>query len=83
MFSGNAHLDGTGGASLDVKGGESVALNSLSLAEAIEPDSWDTWNSDRDQALTSGRCGDDAGERGAAQQRESSVERSEFERHLV
>jgi hypothetical protein len=57
VFSGNAHLDGAGGASLDVKGGESVALNTLSLAEAIEPDSWDAWNSDRDQSLTTADVG--------------------------
>jgi hypothetical protein len=42
---------------LDLHGGESVALNGADLAgsvvaESVEPDSWDTWNSDRDQALT-------------------------------
>ena len=43
---------------LDLHGGESVALNgndpsNYNLAETIEPDSWDTWNSDRDQHLNS------------------------------
>jgi FecR protein len=57
VFSGNAHIDGTNGASLDVKGGESVALNNLSLSENIEPDSWDAWNSDRDQAMTTADAG--------------------------
>ena len=41
---------------VDLHGGESVALNGTdptqyNLAESIEPDSWDAWNSDRDQAL--------------------------------
>ncbi len=57
VFSGNAHIDGTNGASLDVKGGESVALNNLNLSSAIEPDSWDAWNSDRDQAMTTADVG--------------------------
>lgn len=56
VFSGNAHLDRGGAVSLDLHGGESVALNAenpgqYNLSESIEPDSWDTWNSDRDQAL--------------------------------
>ena len=42
---------------VDLHGGESVALSSTDpshydLAESIEPDSWDSWNSDRDQVLT-------------------------------
>jgi FecR protein len=58
VFSGNAHLDAANGAvSVDLHGGESVALNGSSpgnyqVAESISPDSWDAWNSDRDQALT-------------------------------
>ncbi|HEY1805270.1 MAG TPA: FecR domain-containing protein [Terracidiphilus sp.] len=58
VFSGNAHLESGGGnVSVDLHGGESIALNGASpadyqLAESIEPDSWDAWNSDRDQALT-------------------------------
>jgi len=57
VFSGNAHLDGAGGLALDMHGGESVKLNGSEpgnyvLAESIEPNSWDAWNSDRDEALT-------------------------------
>ncbi len=58
VFSGNAHLESAGGnVATDLHGGESIALNGASpanyqLAESIEPDSWDEWNSDRDQALT-------------------------------
>ena len=58
VFSGNAHLESAGGnVAADLHGGESIALNGASpanyqLAESIEPDSWDEWNSDRDQALT-------------------------------
>jgi uncharacterized membrane protein YgcG len=58
VFSGNAHVDAAGGSvAVDLHGGESIALNGASpanyqLAESIEPDSWDAWNSDRDQALT-------------------------------
>ena len=49
-------------------GGESVVLSAsdpgrYDLAESIEPDSWDAWNADRDQALTS----EAAAETGAAQ----------------
>jgi len=58
VFSGNAHIEGGGIPALDLHGGESVALNATdpndyNLAEAIEPDSWDAWNSDRDQAISS------------------------------
>jgi hypothetical protein len=61
VFSGNAHLEGGASPALDLHGGESVALNandpnSYNLAETIEPDSWDTWNSDRDQELTSAQA---------------------------
>jgi Family of unknown function (DUF6600)/FecR protein len=57
VFSGNAHLEGGQNLALDVHGGETVSLNSrgpqpYQLAETIEPNSWDQWNSDRDQALT-------------------------------
>jgi hypothetical protein len=56
VFSGNTHVEGNT-LSLDLHGGESVKLNGADtgnyvVAETIEPDSWDTWNSDRDQALT-------------------------------
>lgn len=57
VFSGNAHIEGAGDVEIDLHGGESVALNAIdpsqyNLSESIEPDSWDAWNSDRDQALT-------------------------------
>jgi len=57
VFSGNAHLERGSALSLDLHGGESVALNGndasrYNLTESIEPDSWDTWNSDRDEALS-------------------------------
>ena len=56
VFSGNAHVERGGVLTLDLHGGESVAMSGsdpgrYSLAESIEPDSWDAWNSDRDQAL--------------------------------
>jgi hypothetical protein len=58
VFSGNAHLERANALTLDLHGGESVTLNAsdpnrYNLAETIEPDSWDAWNSDRDQVLTS------------------------------
>jgi hypothetical protein len=57
VFTGNAHLD-RGNLSLDLHGGQSIALNGTdpnqyNLAETIEPDSWDAWNADRDQDLNS------------------------------
>lgn len=57
VFSGNLHLDDPSGVSMDVHGGESVSLRSFNLAESIEPDSWDAWNSDRDQAITTADVG--------------------------
>jgi hypothetical protein len=58
VFSGNAHLERGSALVVDLHGGESVALNSndvtrYTLNESIDPDSWDSWNSDRDQVLTS------------------------------
>jgi FecR protein len=57
VLSGNAHLDGPNSIALDMHGGQSVKLNgdtagNYVMSEVIEPDSWDAWNSDRDQALT-------------------------------
>jgi hypothetical protein len=57
VFTGNAHLDHGSEISLEVRGGESVGLNGkdtsgYTLSESIEPDSWDTWNADRDEALS-------------------------------
>jgi hypothetical protein len=56
VFSGNAHLERGTAPAVDLHGGESVALNGADptrydLTESIEPDSWDSWNSDRDQVL--------------------------------
>jgi hypothetical protein len=53
VFSGNAHLEGADNTAIDLHGGESVDLSQYSLSESIEPDSWDAWNSDRDQAISS------------------------------
>ena len=58
VFSGNAHVERGSAPALEVHGGESVTMNSsdpsrYELAESIEPDSWDAWNSDRDQDLSS------------------------------
>jgi len=57
VFSGNAHLERGNALALDLHGGESVSLNGAdptryNLAESIEPDSWDSWNADRDQVLS-------------------------------
>jgi hypothetical protein len=64
VFSGNVHLQvesspaiTAANAATDLHGGESIALSpadpsQYSVAESIEPNSWDDWNSDRDQALT-------------------------------
>jgi hypothetical protein len=62
VFSGNAHIEGANNLALDLHGGESVVLNgndpnAYNLSESIEPDSWDAWNSDRDQDLTSASAG--------------------------
>jgi hypothetical protein len=56
VFSGNAHLVDGEQAALDLHGNESVTLNGsdpsqYSLAENVQSNSWDQWNSDRDQAL--------------------------------
>jgi hypothetical protein len=57
VFSGNAHVQRGNALALDIHGGESVTLDGTdpsryNLAESIQPDSWDQWNSDRDQALS-------------------------------
>jgi hypothetical protein len=56
VFSGNVHLERGDSLQLDVHGGESVTLDAgdqtrYNLAETIQPDSWDSWNADRDQVL--------------------------------
>jgi hypothetical protein len=58
VFNGTAHLERGTSVTLDVHGGESVSLggpdpSQYTLAESIEPDSWDTWNSDRDAVIDS------------------------------
>jgi hypothetical protein len=58
VFSGNVRLDRGNTLQLDVHGGESLHLNGTEgsgydIAETIEPDSWDSWNADRDQLLNS------------------------------
>ncbi len=57
VFSGNAHLECGNAMAVDLSGGESITLNAgdlsqYNLSQTIEPDSWDDWNSDRDQALS-------------------------------
>jgi hypothetical protein len=66
VFSGNVHLDRGDQLQLDVHGGESLSMDlsnvtRYNLAESITPDSWDSWNADRDQVLNG-----EAGERTAA-----------------
>lgn len=57
VFAGNAELDRDSGAlTLDLHAGENLALSattasSYTLSETIPPNSWDTWNTDRDQEL--------------------------------
>ena len=56
VFSGNVHLERGNALQLDIHGGESLTLNGTegsgySIGETIEPDSWDSWNADRDQLL--------------------------------
>jgi hypothetical protein len=68
VFSGNAHLERGSATTEDLHGGESVSLSAndesrYTVNESIEPDSWDSWNSDRDQAMTS----DSAARTGATQ----------------
>ncbi|MGC9158796.1 MAG: DUF6600 domain-containing protein [Terracidiphilus sp.] len=63
VFSGNAHLERAGGAlTVNLAGGDSVTLTGSDpsqyiLAGSIEPDSWDAWNTDRDQALATEAAG--------------------------
>jgi hypothetical protein len=66
VFSGNVHLDRGDQLQLDIHGGESLSmdlsdLTRYNLAETITPDSWDSWNADRDQVLNG-----EAGEKTAA-----------------
>ncbi len=56
VFSGNVHVERGNALPLDLHGGESAILKTADssgsdLSESIEPDSWDSWNADRDHAL--------------------------------
>jgi hypothetical protein len=56
VLDGSVHLTKGNNYAIDVKMGETVSLDSNDsnryfLAEGVDPDSWDQWNSDRDQAL--------------------------------
>jgi len=57
VFSGNVQVDRGNSLQLEVHNGESLSLDASNMSlytlnETIEPDSWDGWNSDRDQALS-------------------------------
>jgi hypothetical protein len=56
VFAGDAHIERGSAMTVDLHGGESLTLDGAdpgryNLVESIEPDSWDAWNADRDQAL--------------------------------
>jgi hypothetical protein len=55
VFSGSVHLTSGTMGMVDVHGGQSLKLKGkdgkFALTDTIEPDSWDTWNADRDQDL--------------------------------
>lgn len=55
VFSGSVHLLNAATGAMDVHGGQSLSLSGkdgqFALTDAIEPDSWDSWNADRDQEL--------------------------------
>ena len=66
VFSGNVHLERGDAVQLDMHGGENLSLDAsdqtrYNLSESIAPDSWDSWNADRDQILNA-----EAGEKTAA-----------------
>jgi len=58
VLSGNVHLEHGDNLQLDLHGGENLTLDpsdssQYNLSETIQPDSWDSWNADRDQVLNS------------------------------
>jgi hypothetical protein len=57
VFSGSVHLANDALGAVDVHGGQSLKLKGrdgkYALTDTIEPDSWDSWNADRDQDLNS------------------------------
>ena len=89
VFSGNAHVESNNGAvAVDLHGGESIALNGANssgyeVAESIEPDSWDSWNSDRDQALTTEAAAQTGASTDAGPEPKPRMERPGCERQLV
>jgi hypothetical protein len=79
VFSGNVHLERGDALQLDVHGGESLTLASsdltrYNLAESIEPDSWDSWNADRDQVLNT-----ETGEKTAATVNSNAIGTSDLD----
>jgi hypothetical protein len=62
VFSGNVHLEGGSAPPVDLHGGQSLSFSATDPAkydvnETIEQDSWDSWNADRDQELTTESAG--------------------------
>jgi hypothetical protein len=56
VIDGSAHVSNGNAFAVDVKMGESIRFDAADptryfLAQGIDPDSWDQWNADRDQAL--------------------------------
>jgi hypothetical protein len=56
VFSGNVQVERGTSLQVDVHGGQSLTLDAANLdrysvADNINPDSWDSWNADRDQEL--------------------------------
>jgi hypothetical protein len=71
VFSGNARLERGNTLAVDLHGGQSVTLSGAGasqyeLVDSIEPDSWDSWNSDRDQMLTAEAASKTAAAKGYA-----------------
>ena len=56
VLDGSAHLSNGTAYSVDVRSGETVRFDAndasrYMLAQGVDPDSWDQWNTDRDQAM--------------------------------
>ena len=71
VFSGDVHLERGEALQLDVHAGETLDLNAQDLtkydvAEMIPENSWDSWNADRDQLLTSESAGQTAATSGSS-----------------
>jgi len=70
VFSGNVHVERGSSVQVDVHGGESLKLDAANLdrydvVDTIEPDSWDSWNADRDQELNAESANQTAATSGA------------------